>query len=441
MHTCGIKSDDTVTCWGDDVYHQATPPANTTFSSITAGEYHTCGIKTDGTAACWGDNRKEQARPPANTTFTSIAAGDVHTCGIKTDGTAACWGDNGQGQAVPPANTTFTSIIAGRLHTCGIKTDGTAACWGFNNYGQATPPTDATFTSITAGDDHACGIKTDGTAACWGDNGLGRLGGAPQISSAAPGGGVVGSPYSHDYAAGPTNGPASKFTLTSGSLPPGLTLNSSTGALTGTPTAAGTFNGTVRASNEFFAPDATQPFSITIVKPNDPPQGTDNTVITDEDSAKTFAAADFGYSDPNDSPPDSFTAVKVATLPSSGSLKLSGSSVSANQSIPASQIPDLTYAPPADACGTDYDSFTFAVQDDGGTANGGSDTDPSPNTMTITVTCIDDRSNRRRRHDDPRRGRPHNDDRRPRQRHRPRRRPNLDRLQDRSLPRRRRDHP
>ena len=37
-----------------------------------------------------------------------------------------------------------------------------------------------------------------------------------------------------------------------------------------------------------------------------------------------------------------------------------------------------------------YASFTFQVQDDGGTANGGVDLDPSANTMTVDVTSVND---------------------------------------------------
>ncbi|MEM9420483.1 MAG: Ig-like domain-containing protein, partial [Planctomycetota bacterium] len=37
-----------------------------------------------------------------------------------------------------------------------------------------------------------------------------------------------------------------------------------------------------------------------------------------------------------------------------------------------------------------YDSFTFQVRDNGGTANGGADTDATPNTMTIDVTALND---------------------------------------------------
>ena len=37
-----------------------------------------------------------------------------------------------------------------------------------------------------------------------------------------------------------------------------------------------------------------------------------------------------------------------------------------------------------------YATFTFQVQDDGGTANGGVDLDPTPNTITVNVTAVND---------------------------------------------------
>jgi kumamolisin len=56
--------------------------------------------------------------------------------------------------------------------------------------------------------------------------------------------------------------PAPTFSVTAGSLPPGMTL-SSNGVLTGTPTAAGTFTGTFDATNSIGS-DAMQTFSITV---------------------------------------------------------------------------------------------------------------------------------------------------------------------------------
>ena len=142
-------------------------PTAPTFTQVSAGSFHTCGVKTDGTVACWGDNKYEQATPPAGS-FTQVSAGDLHTCGVKTDGSLACW----PWQVTPPAGS-FTQVSLGGDnspgHTCGVKTDGTVACSGDNEYGQATPPA-GSFTQVSAGGFHTCGVKTDGTVVCWGDN-------------------------------------------------------------------------------------------------------------------------------------------------------------------------------------------------------------------------------------------------------------------------------
>src|SRR5205814_4122796 len=52
-HTCALKSDSTVACWGDDSFGMATPPAGT-FTQVDAGGSHTCGLKIEGTVVCWG---------------------------------------------------------------------------------------------------------------------------------------------------------------------------------------------------------------------------------------------------------------------------------------------------------------------------------------------------------------------------------------------------
>src|SRR5205814_1682829 len=94
----------------------------------------------------------------------------------------------------------------------------------------------------------------------------------------------------------------------------------------------------------------------------------------------------------SDAEGNGLSAVRVTTLPGAGSLSLSGVAVTAGQSISAANIAsgNLRFTPPADANGTGYASFTFQVQDDGGTANGGVDLDETPNTITVDVTAVND---------------------------------------------------
>jgi hypothetical protein len=131
--------------------------------------------------------------------------------------------------------------------------------------------------------------------------------------------------------------------------------------------------------------------TVNVTAVNDAPQGADNTVTTLEDTAYTFSAADFGFSDANDSPANNLLAVKLTTLPSAGALTHNGLAVSLGQSVAVADINAgrLVFTPAANANGGGYASFTFQVQDDGGTANG-VDLDPTPNTLTVNVTAVND---------------------------------------------------
>lgn len=70
----------------------------------------------------------------------------------------------------------------------------------------------------------------------------------PTITTASLSSGTVGSVYSQTLTA--TGTAPITWSITSGSISP-LTLNSSTGAITGTPTTATTLSATFRATNAF----------------------------------------------------------------------------------------------------------------------------------------------------------------------------------------------
>ena len=120
--------------------------------------------------------------------------------------------------------------------------------------------------------------------------------------------------------------------------------------------------------------------TIGVTAINDAPTASNNTVTLAEDATKTFVASEFNFVD---SDGDSLSHITIATLPSSGTLTLSGAPVEAGDNIPADQIDNLVYMPAADGNGDEYDDFTFTVND--GTVDSASNY-----SMTIDVTPVND---------------------------------------------------
>jgi len=227
-HTCGVVTDHTVRCWGDNQFGQLGDGQSNTRSSIpvavsglvgvkavSTGNGESCALLTGGTVKCWGDNwwgglgdgtRTQSTTPVAVSGLVGVKAistGYLFSCALLTGGTVKCWGNNNNGQLGNGQNNTFSTApvavsglvgvtaieAAGAAYTCARLTAGTVKCWGDEVYGQLgsqslvdvlTPTTVsglAGVTAITARQGHyTCALLTGGTVKCWGDNWYGQLG-------------------------------------------------------------------------------------------------------------------------------------------------------------------------------------------------------------------------------------------------------------------------
>ena len=131
------------------------------------------------------------------------------------------------------------------------------------------------------------------------------------------------------------------------------------------------------------------------------PAGADKTVSTNEDTDYVFTVSDFGFTDTLNITEDNFLNIIIASAPTNGTLYLDanldgiidgGETLIATSVVSVADITagKIKFQPAANANGAGYDFFTFQVQDDGGTANSGVDTDQSANTITIDVTAAND---------------------------------------------------
>jgi alpha-tubulin suppressor-like RCC1 family protein len=255
-HSCAVVGRE-VWCWGENTFGQigdGTSPTNrpvpvrvvmdptttpvTPFDSavgVVAGISHTCAVRTDGTVWCWGDHSVGQlgsaaslggvSKTPVQVRLgdcsrgcipggpllgvTSLAAGEKHTCALRATGAAYCWGlrdglgdDIGSniGFAVPVSlhPPDLVGLAAGGSHTCGVEANGHVLCWGRNGSGQLgtgsttesmTPvpvPGLGNVSQVTAGRLHTCALLWDGSIRCWGENNRGQLGDGTFADSLVP---------------------------------------------------------------------------------------------------------------------------------------------------------------------------------------------------------------------------------------------------------------
>ena len=146
-------------------------------------------------------------------------------------------------------------------------------------------------------------------------------------------------------------------------------------------------NGTTYAYRmRAYADGVSNVVSSNAVTPNALPAAADGSVTTNEDSAHTFAAAEFSFSDSDTG--DTLASVKVTALPAAGALKLSGAAIGSGdlpQAVTKAQLDagSLAFEPVADAHGAPYATFRFKVND--GTADSA-----AAYTMTVNVTAVND---------------------------------------------------
>ena len=229
-HSCAIRGDGALACWGDDSKGQLDGIPAGTFTAVSAGGAHSCAIRVGGALVCWGDDSKGQLDGIPAGTFTAVSAGGAHTLrdpgrrrpgllGRRLEG-AGCRSrgrvhlglgrrgaqlrDSGErapgllgrqhgraGERGPGQLALMALVLARRrlglprglggrgpqLRDPGRRRPG---CWGDDSKGQLDGIPAETFTAVSAGGAHTCAIAVEGgSLECWGDDSKGQLDGIP----------------------------------------------------------------------------------------------------------------------------------------------------------------------------------------------------------------------------------------------------------------------
>ncbi|MCB9135103.1 MAG: tandem-95 repeat protein [Anaerolineales bacterium] len=146
--------------------------------------------------------------------------------------------------------------------------------------------------------------------------------------------------------------------------PDGVSIDSSTGLFTWTPTEAqgpGIYPITIRVTDDGTpALFAAQTFTITVNEVNAIPTVSNFTKTAPVNTSITFALSDF-TTHFNDGDGDTLVTIQITALPTEGTLELNGVPVTINQEISATEISLLVFVPASDWSGST--SFTWTGSD------------------------------------------------------------------------------
>jgi alpha-tubulin suppressor-like RCC1 family protein len=230
-HTCAIRSDDSVVCWGSNSYGQLGNSGATVSQfepiavqgipgpviDVAAGDYSTCAVLKSGELYCWGldgnfgllggagdgGSNFGPTRVDSPTRYQRVDLSD-NVCGLTAEGLVRCWGSGlygslGRGKldgsvppgyppgnVVTPGSNLAALSIGGSLHACTFGGEG-VRCWGWNEFCQqgsastGNPPPNvqegtrvpgfeqsAGVVGVSAGYGNTCGLFADGTVKCVG---------------------------------------------------------------------------------------------------------------------------------------------------------------------------------------------------------------------------------------------------------------------------------
>ena len=176
-------------------------------------------------------------------TQTTVASGLNSPQGLAVDVKGDVFiAENGSNQVVevPTGGGTPTTVGSGLQSPTGVSVDAAGDVFIAEGY-----PSNSVI-EVPAGG----GAQTT-LANLTGPTGVAAYAPAPTFTvDTPPDYAPVGKAYSYTYAAStPPGEPNATFALASGKLPPGLTLNATTGVLSGTPTSSGTFTFVVQTQN------------------------------------------------------------------------------------------------------------------------------------------------------------------------------------------------
>ena len=403
-----LHENGTVTSWGEAGEGGDGAPVDGGYVKIYAGNHGFVALKEDGSLTAWGHPVYAMAGAPVDSGYVQISSGSRAFAAIKEDGSLVSWGDPDCVGNGPPAQGEFTQIVSTSRAFAALNVDGTISTWGNVDYGASGGPTDAGYTQLMANENAFAAMKEDGSIFAWGDvvqDGTHGVNGYPTdsgyvafsnpltndvltpVPNQSP---IIVGPSDQSHAEGDsvslqlsaTDPDGDALTWNASGLPSGLSINATTGLISGTLAydEAGSYNVSVSVTDGELSDS--QSFTWTVANTNQLPviSYPAGLFAVNEDESLVFSTANgnaFTVTDPDGS--DSVLRVQLFEMANDGSTIslatatgitfVSGSNDSGSMffdgtvSAINAALDGLVFAPPVNFGGNDGLGIGFLVSD------------------------------------------------------------------------------
>jgi hypothetical protein len=277
-------------------------------TQIAAGAWFSLAVTSTGRLYAFGENRFGQlgnttnnlttepnptptlvTLPGASGPVTQVVAGTGHSLALTSTGQLYAFGENYCGQlgnatndrtqnpnpsptlvTLPGATGRIIRIAAGNAYSLALTSTGELYAFGCDAFGElGTPPGKEKLaphpTPALVALPGGANVETMATG-CWANHTLVVIADLAVENASLPAG-EIGFPYS---AQAQGTGGAAPYRWAASGLPPGLSIDSPSGAITGTPTSPRSYTTTITITDGYEI-EASKSLTITIKGPDEPP--------------------------------------------------------------------------------------------------------------------------------------------------------------------------
>jgi formylglycine-generating enzyme required for sulfatase activity/glycosidase len=229
-------------------------------TAIYSSQNAFAAVKSDGSVVAWGGasygGNSSAVAGSLSSNVTAVYSTVSAFAALKRDGSLVTWGNaSGGGDSSSVAgslSSNVTAVYSTESAFAALKSDGSVVTWGDpwsgGNSSSVAGSLSSNVTAIYSTARAFAALKRDGSVVGWGSFGNTPPNIAPPVYSTLSNGRLA-TGYSANLSVSGGLAPYTFSTKNGSSLPAGLTLNATTGRLSGTPTAAGNYSFTLSATD------------------------------------------------------------------------------------------------------------------------------------------------------------------------------------------------